>query len=161
MAVVDITEVCQECRNYFAPANKRDDKSYIHSGTFVIDNHTVAPLDFIAVGQFFRIIGSAMNDGVYQNTVEGLADLTSETFDGAIWEMSVPRAFLNLATDIAAWRNTNEAIGSANMSPYTSESFAGYSYQKGGGVSQGAGNAMTWQTQFSVRLNAWRRATIL
>lgn len=159
---MDITEICQECRNYFPPANKREDMSYIHTGEYKIQNHTVTPLNFIAVGQYFRIIGSMMNDGVYCNTVDGLADLVDEdTFTGTIWEMSVPRAFLALCADITAWRTQNEAIGSANMSPYTSESFAGYSYQKGGGISQGTGNAMTWQAQFNTRLNAWRKAYII
>lgn len=158
---MDITEICLECRNFFAPTSKKEDKSFIHKGTFTIAAKTVTPLDFIAVGQYFRIVGSAMNDGVYQNTVQGLADLTDEVFNGAIWEMSVPRAFLALCTDINAWRTKNEAVGSANMSPFTSESFAGYSYQKGGGVSQGAGNAMTWQAQFSARLNAWKKVYIL
>lgn len=157
---MDITEVCAECRNFFAPASKKVDMTYIHEDTFEISGNSIAPLDFIAQGQFFRIVGSAMNDGVYQNTVEGLADLTDETFDGAIWEMSVPRAFLSLCADIDAWRKANEAADSTNMSPFTSESFAGYSYQKGGGVSQGTGNAMTWQAQFARRLNAWRRLNI-
>lgn len=159
--MVDLTEVCQECRNYFAPVSKKDDMSYIHTEEYTISNHTIAPLDFIAVGQYFRIIGSAMNDGVYCNTVEGCADLTNETFIGTIWEMSVPRAFIALCEDITAWRTANEAVGSVNMSPFTSESFAGYSYQKGGGVSQGNGNAVTWQAQFHRRLNAWRRVNIL
>lgn len=161
MAFIDIYETCLECRNFFAPAAKKDDKSYIHTGEFEISHNAVTPLGFIAVGQYFRIVGSAMNDGVYQNTVEGLADLTDETFSGAIWEMSVPRAFLTLCADINKWRAANESFDSVNMSPFTSESFAGYSYQKGGGISQGTGNSMTWQSQFSKRLNAWRRLNIL
>lgn len=159
---MDITEICLECRNFFAPTSKKEDKSFIHKGTFTIAAKTVTPLDFIAVGQYFRIVGSAMNDGVYQNTVQGLADLTDEVFNGAIWEMSVPRAFLNLCEDITAWRTQNEAVGSANMSPFSGESFAGYSYQKGGyGSTAHGGNAMTWQAQFYTRMNAWRRLSIL
>ena len=158
---MDITEVCMECRNFFQPVSKKGDLSFIHSGEFSIENHTVAPLDFIAVGQYFRIVGSAMNDGVYCNTVEGLADLTDETFTGSIWEMSVPRAFLAVCADIAAWRTVNEAADSANMSPYTSESFAGYSYSKGSAASAGGGASVTWQAQFKTRLNAWRRLNIL
>lgn len=158
---MDITEICQECRNFFPPANKRDDLSYIHTGEFKIENHTVTPLDFVAVGQYFRIVGSAMNDGVYRNTEEGRADLTEESFDGAVWEMSVPRAFLNLCEDIVAWRTENEAIGSANMSPYTSESFAGYSYSKGGSAGSGGGAAVSWQDQFAKRLNAWKKVYII
>lgn len=154
---MDITEICMECRNFFAPESKKTDRSYIHSGTFTISGNTVAPLDFIATGQYFRIVGSAMNDGVYCNTVDGLADLTDEEFTGAIWEMSVPRAFLTMCADITAWRTANEAVDSSNMSPYTSESFAGYSYSKGSAGGSSGGSAVTWQAQFAKRLNAWRR----
>lgn len=156
---MDIYEICLECRNFFAPANKKETRSFIHTGEFTISNKTIAPLDFIQSGQYFRIVGSAMNDGVYCNNVDGLKGLTDETFKGEIWEMSVPRAFLALCTDINAWRTSNEAADSVNMSPFTSESFAGYSYSKGGGSSQG--NTITWQAQFSRRLSAWRRLNVL
>jgi len=158
--MVDITEICQECRNYFAPAAKKDNKSFIHTGEFTISGINITPLDFIAKGQYFRIVGSAMNDGVYRNDVDGLAGLTDETFSGAIWEMAVPKAFIMLCADIDAWRNKNESIDSANLSPYMSESFAGYSYQKGG-ATLGGGNSITWQSQFQKRLNAWRRLNVL
>ena len=158
---MDITVYCQECRNYFAPAAKRGNKSYIHQGDFTISGHTITPLDFIQQGQYFRIVGSAMNDGVYCNTVKGLESLTDETFTGAIWEMSVPRAFLDLCEDIAEWRTKNEAVNSSNMSPYTSESFAGYSYSKGGGGSASGGNAVSWAAQFAPRLNPWKRVYVL
>ena len=158
---MDISEICAECRNYFAPVTKKEDRSFIHTGEFTISGHSITPLDFIQNGQYFRIVGSAMNDGVYCNTAESLEILTDETFTGSIWEMSVPRAFLTLCAEIDTWRTKNETADSANMSPFTSESFAGYSYQKGGGVSQGAGNAVTWQNQFSKRLNAWRRLNVL
>jgi hypothetical protein len=158
---MDITEICAECRNYFAPVSKKADKSFIHTGEFTISGKTVTPLEFIQQGQYFRIVGSAMNDGVYCNTADGLKELTDETFTGSIWEMSVPRAFLAMCDDITAWRTKNEAADSVNMSPFTAESFAGYSYQKGGGISQGTGNAVTWQAQFSKRLNAWRRLNVL
>jgi hypothetical protein len=154
---MDITEICMECRNFFAPANKRDDRSFIHTGEFTISGNSITPLDFIQQGQYFRIVGSAMNDGVYCNDSESLAILSDETFTGAIWEMSVPKAFLKLCEDIDAWRTKNESADSANMSPYTAESFAGYSYQKGAGVSANGGSAITWQSQFAKRLNAWRR----
>ena len=158
---MDITEICMECRNFFAPASKKEDKSFIHTGEFTISGHSITPLDFIQTGQYFRIVGSAMNDGVYCNTVTGLSTLTDESFKGAIWEMSVPRAFLTLCADIDAWRTKNEAADSANMSPFTAESFAGYSYQKGGYGSSANGNAITWQSQYAKRLNAWRRLNVL
>lgn len=158
---MDITEVCQEVRNYFAPAGKKYDLSYIHEGTYTISGQSISPLEFIADGQYFRITGSAMNDGVYCKTAEGMQTLTDEEFTGQIWEMSVPRAFLALCADISAWRTANESADSANMSPYMSESFAGYSYSKGASNGVGAGNAITWQSQFEQRLVAWRRIRIL
>lgn len=152
---MDITEICQECRNFFPPVQKRNDMSFIHSGEFAINNFSVTPLDFVAEGQYFRIVGSAMNDGVYCNKIADLARLTDEKFDGAIWEMTVPRAFIALCEDIKTWREKNENADSVNMSPFTSESFGGYSYSKGG--SSSSGNAVTWQAQFATRLDAWRK----
>lgn len=155
---MSMTEICADIRNYFPPVKKRADKSYIHDGEFTISGHSVTPLDFIAEGQFFRIVGSAMNDGVYQNTTAGRAQLADETFTGAIWEMSVPLDFVKLCDDIAAWRETYEAADSANNSPYSAESFAGYSYTKSSANSaQGGATALSWQTQFASRLNAYRR----
>lgn len=154
--MVDLTEICAYCRNYFAPKSKRDNEAYKHKGTFTISGHTITPLDFLVSNQYFRIYGSNANDGVYCNTVEGLAALTDEEFEGEIWEMSVPRAFIALCTDISAWRTENEASGSTNMSPFTSESFGGYSYTKSGSNTDTGSNA-TWQGQFAKRLNAWKR----
>lgn len=157
--MVDITEICAYCHNYFAPKAKKRDGSYKHSGTFVISGHTIEPLDFLSANQYFRIVGSGANDGVYCNTTESLEILTDEEFTGEIWEMSVPRAFLALCADISAWRAKNEAVDSDNMSPFTSESFGGYSYTKSGSNADSGSNA-TWQTQFGKRLNAWTRIYI-
>lgn len=157
--MTDITEICAHCRNYFAPKNKRENDEYKHSGTFVISGQSIAPLDFLKEGQYFRIYGSDINDGVYCNTAEGLSALQDEEFEGEIWEMSVPRAFLQMCDDIAAWRAANESVDSSNMSPFTSESFGGYSYTKSGSNTADGSNA-TWQGQFSKRLNAWKRIYI-
>ena len=152
-----LTQICQYLRNWF----ERD--KYI--GSFIISGGVLTYADGTALpllnGQYFRIVGSSMNDGVYCNTQAGLSTLTDETFEGAIWEMSVPRAFLDVCEEISAWRTKYETPDSANYSPFTAESFAGYSYQKGGGVSQGTGNAVTWQAQFSKQLSAWRRLNVL
>lgn len=152
---MDITEICAEVRNYFIPHYEDD----IHEGTFEIVGNTIAPLDFLKDGQFFRIVGSALNDGVHQYSDD--MQLADESFDGAIWAMSVPPAFLALCTDIQAWRAKNEALDSANMSPFTSESFGGYSYSKGGSGSGTSGSSAVWQDVFKSRLNAWRRLNVL
>lgn len=143
-----LTELCAECRNYFLAHREQD----IHSGQFVITGGSVS-VDFLRTGQYYRIVGSALNDGVHQYGTDVLED---ETFDGAIWAMSVPQSFVDLAEQVEDWLTTNS---SALSSPYTSESFAGYSYSKATGRNGTAG--FTWQDQFATRLNAYRRLSVL
>lgn len=157
---MDITEICLECKNFFLRRGSDD----IHSGTFTISAHTIAPLDFIIPGQYFCIKGSVLNDGVYQNTTEGLATLQDETFTGSIWAMAVPPAFLKLCEEITAWQNKYGGVGSTNMSPYSSESISGvYSRTKASGGTSGSGESdvQTWQGVYRSRLNKWRRLSIL
>ena len=149
-----LTEVCANIKNYFLRSN-----SDITRRTFTITSGT-APLASLLPGQYFRIVGSILNDGVFQNTPADLANLRNETFTGEIWSMSVPRDFEQLCIDIDAWRAKNEALDSANMSPFTSESFGGYSYSKGSGGSSSGGIGATWQDQFRARLNTYRRIAL-
>ena len=149
--MAQLTEVCANIKNYFL----RD----ISQGTFTLVSGTV-PLSSLLEGQYFRIVGSILNDGVFQNTAEDLANLRAETFTGEIWSMSVPRDFEKLCEDITAWRAKNEALDSANMSPFTSESFGGYSYSKGGNSGSNGAIGATWQSQFRSRLNTYRRVSV-
>ncbi len=154
-----LTEICAYLRNYFHPVSKRENRSYIHSGMFIIDNGKISDTDFLKERQYFRIVGSDLNDGVYCNCSDDLKFLQNEIFDGYIWEMSVPPDFLKLCEDIQAWRTKNENPDSANLSPFIAESFGGYSYSKSNsrvGESNG-GNTITWQGQFSSRLSIWRK----
>lgn len=158
---MDITEMCLECKNFFLK-NGRDS---IHSGTFTISDGIITPLDFLKVGQYFRITGSDIgNDAVYQYTGNPIEDLMDETFTGAIWAMSVPKAFLKLCEEIAEWQSKYGSVGSTNMSPYSSESISGvYSRTKASGGSSGNGESSveTWQSVYKSRLNKWRRISIL
>ena len=147
-----LTEICAEIRNYFS---LDEDKFF---GDFAVENGAITPSLSLEENQYYRIVGSVFNDGVHnENDV-----LTDEPkFKGAIWKMRVPQTVLDLSDEIAAWQAENGNVQSANMSPYTSESFGGYSYSKGsGGASQsGAGaSAVTWQTMFAKRLNPYRKA---
>ena len=47
--------------------------------------------------------------------------------------------------------------GAYSMSPFTSESFAGYSYSKSGSGNANGGSNITWQDAFGGRLNKYRR----
>ena len=118
----------------------------IHEGTYTIEDGGIT-LPFLANGQYSRICGSVFNDGLHQYPA---SDLKAETFDGTVWALAVPQAVIDLAAAIAAWQKKN---GDASVSPYQSESFGGYSYSKA--TDSVSGGAVTWQSAFRSRLNAW------
>ena len=120
----------------------------IHEGTYTIEDGGIT-LPFLANGQYFRIFGSVFNDGLHQYPA---SDLKAETFDGSVWALAVPKAVIDLAAEIEAWEKKN---GDASVSPYQSESFGGYSYSKA--TDSATGGAVTWQSAFRGRLNAWRK----
>lgn len=134
-----LNEICAEIRNYF-PAEKR-------YGNFTIKNGSISPVDFLQEGQYFRIVGSVFNDGIHQHPA---SDLNDESFNGSVWAMAVPPALIALSEEI----KTYAEIVDANPSPFTSESFGGYSYTKATDVD---GVAMSWQKAYGKRLNKWRR----
>ena len=142
-----LTELCQELRNWFELDRRK--------GTFTISGGALTA-DFLVEGQYFRIKGSIFNDGVHQF---GTDELTDETWTGEVWAMGIPKAVIDLAGEIEAWKNKYEAVDSASMSPYTSESFGGYSYSKGtGGVSVNGKDISTgWKAVYASRLNRWRK----
>ena len=137
-----LTELCGVLRNWF-----ETDRI---SGTYTVENGSIT-LPFLQNGQFFRVVGSAFNDGVHQYPDYAMAD---ETFDGSIWPMSVPPALLCLGEEIKAWQEKN---GDIAASPYTSESFGGYSYSKSTSGSANGAGMVTWQSVFKSRLNQWRK----
>ena len=121
----------------------------IHEGTYTIEDGGIT-LPFLANGQYFRICGSVFNDGLHQYPS---GDLRNETFDGSVWALAIPRTVIELAAEIESWETKN---GDAARSPFASESFGGYSYSKATDNSA-SGGAVTWQTAFRSRLNAWRK----
>lgn len=121
-----------------------------HEGTFTVENGSIA-LPFLQTGQYFRIIGSTFNDGLHQYPA---TDLMDETFTGAVWALAVPKAVVALSDDIEGWQ---EKHGDAVLSPYTSESFGGYSYTKASGGNAGTSAVTGWQDAFRNRLNEWRK----
>lgn len=154
--MVDITEYCTYCRNYFAPKSKKKDGSYKHSGTFTISGQTISPLDFLKAGQYFRIVGSDLNEGVYCNTAEDLTRLQDEEFSGEIWEMAVPRAFLALCQEIENFNAKVDEMALVDKG-YASESFGGYSYTLS---SQAPASMLEWQARIKRRISSWQRIYI-
>jgi len=123
----------------------------IVSGTYIIKDGGMA-LDFLHEGQYFRICGSVFNDGLYRYGPD-MPLLKDETFTGTIWALAVPKAVEELAVEIAGWQ---EKYRNILDSPYTSESFGGYSYSKQSGAGDGTGSG-GWQGAFRARLNPWRK----
>ena len=136
-----LTELCAELRNYFEVPNGR------HFGKFEISGGSIAPLDFLHEGQYFRIVGSAFNDGVYQNPATSLTD---EVFEGAVWAMAVPPSVIALTAEIEEYNNSD----AGKASPFTAESFGGYSYTK---ATDANGVPIGWQKAFASRLNKYRK----
>lgn len=156
----DLFEVCSYLKNFFL--SDYINYSDIYRGTFTITNGGIVLPDSIVTGQYFRILGSKLNDGVYKNTTQGLAGLIAEEFKGQIWAMYVPRVFETLCNDIDAWKAKYYGIGSANMSPFTSENVSGvYSYSKGSGNGSNGGVSVSWQDVFKSRLSPYRRISEL
>ena len=139
---MEFTGLCKELNNWFE-VDRKFGKYEIKEGGLTVD--------FLQTGQFFRIVGSVFNDGVYQYPV---SDLHDETFEGAIWPMAVPSAISDLLKNVNSWIDSNKDVLN---SPYQSESFGGYSYSKAtGNASNGDGN-VTWQSHFANELNQWRK----
>lgn len=111
-------------------------------------------VDFIQNNQYFRIVGSVFNDGVYKLSDD--MSLIDETFKGEIWAMAVPPAVVALSSEISAWVNK---YGESSNSPYQSESFGGYSYTKksASGNANDGNDASDWRSVFRSRLNHWRK----
>lgn len=141
-----LTEICQYLKNWF---DRGQPKFYgqitLSDDEIIFDGLSIG--DFVKNGQYIRIVGSALNDGVYQFPVQGTMD---ETFDGAVWAMAIPPAVVRLANEIKEWSTKYGTVEAPAMSPYNSESFGGYSYSKG------AGTETSWQSVFASRLAQWR-----
>ena len=144
-----LTEILQYLKNWFCRTK--------YYGTFTIKNGNIDGFDngvefidnYLKNGQYFRIIGSALNDGVWKYPATELQD---ETFEGAVWGLGIPRDFIALADEISAWQEEN---GKLAASPFQSESFHNYSYTKARGNTENGDSS--WKTAFASRLNAWRK----
>ena len=149
-----LTEVCNFVHNYFEHTTYR--------GSFEIVDGNIDLSGMVLNGQRFRIVGSEMNDGIYTYHADGVYNdddntvdlLVDETFTGLIVAMSIPSAFQKIVKDISEWQEANKAT---LESPYTSESFGGYSYTKATGSGANSGGVLGWQDVFRSRLNAYRK----
>lgn len=153
-----LEKVCRHVHNYFTRA--------AYPGTYTITDGALA-LDFLKEGQRFHVVGSDLNDGVYTWHATGItndddneaAQLKDETFNGSICAMAVPRAFIDLVGEVSAWQVT---YGEKAASPFQSETVIGvYSYDKGYKSGSVNGAPMTWESEFSSRLQPYMRTGLL
>lgn len=148
-----VDQICNFLHNYFL-LESINDTFEIASGLLTIPG--------IKEGQRFRVRGSALNDGIFTYHSEGIKDsddlgdasLIDETFTGEIGLMGIPREVLDIAKDILAWQ---AKFGDALDSPYTSESFGGYSYTKKSGTDEQGIDVTDWKSVFGRSLIAWRK----
>lgn len=140
-----LEQILRHLNNWFL-----EDTNDVHTGTFTVENGSIT-LPFLMQGQYFRIVGSVFNDGLHQYPASNLMD---ETFNGAIWELRVPKAVIKLADEIKEWQDKN---GDTVLNPYTSENFGGYSYTKASGGKSGTVAVTGWQDTFRSHLNDWRK----
>lgn len=144
--------VCKELKNWFCK-EKFFGKFEIKDGYILFADGTEIGL---IEGQYFRIIGSILNDGVYQFPTT-TNELQPETFEGAVWALAIPREVVDLSNEIDEWQEKYGGVESEAMSPYVSESFGGYSYTKASGTGASGSGVQTWQSVFADRLKMWRK----
>lgn len=141
-----LTELCGYLKNWF-------EVDAIFGDIMILNGMIVGVGGKIKPDQYYRIIGSIFNDGVYQYGHETLKD---ENFEGAIWLMAVPQEVIDLSKEIDEWNAKYGGVDSEAMSPFTSESFGGYSYSKGSSSGDSA-SQNTWQGAFAARLSRWKK----
>ena len=154
-----LTELCGYLKNWFV--------TEMLYGDFIITNGVITYADGKALplqsGQYFRIIrktsnsdGALFNDGVFMYSNEGIEPaLVDESWKGSIWTMAIPQEVLEYAEQISAWKTKYENIDSQALSPFSSESFQGYSYNKQAGA-DGSGGA-GWQSIYGPKLARYRK----
>ena len=137
-----LEQVLLYLKNFFIVENG------VHDGEYTIKGGNI-DLPFLQKGQYFRILGSVFNDGVYQYMDSVALNLLDETFDGTVWALDVPRAVIALADEIEAWE-----AKTATDTPFVSESFGGYSYSR---ATNSNGQPAGWQDVFRARLHPYRK----
>lgn len=141
-----LSHVMNSINNYFVRT--------VEHGTFTISGGVITVHDTYLVGQHIRIMGSLLNDGVFEvkNTLISIPGAGDETFTGAVCGLAVPADFLELVEQITAFQSKASKNPAAGM--LQSESFGGYAYSVATGAN---GLPATWKEAFATRLNPYRR----
>lgn len=118
-------------------------------GSFTIEDGNIS-LPFVVEGQYYKIEGSKLNDGVYLYPADELVD---ETFTGRITALAIPKALKDKLPEMKSyeeWRSKQIEKGGA----FASESFNGYSYTM---QTNADGTLLTACQYFKEFLKKWRK----
>jgi len=132
-----ISQVMAYCKQHF------DRSREAQAFEVVADGITGTFIETYVVGQYIWMVGSFINDGVYK--ISGVttskltldATLTAEDTGEIItlYGLSVPKAFLDIVTDIDSW-----VSGNSGKEGLASESIDGYSVSFGTGADGSTSN---------------------
>jgi len=157
---VTLAMVCAEIKNWFYLYDD-EGKPIFQKGDYSIGGEHISPVEIMLLpGQYIRIIGSVLNDGVYLIPEDGgagsysylLEGSRNEEFKGYLIPMAVPLDFIVLVDEIKTYQD--KSAQDQNSGAVTSESFSGYSYTKATTLS---GAAVSWREVFSSRLGVYRK----
>ena len=147
-----LTAICQYLRNWF---DRKSDGTRLPSWTEEItisNGELVGFSDRLLPGQYFRILDSVLNNGVWQY---GSSYLKDETFTGTVQSMAVPDAVVEAAIALEKFR---AKYGEVIDSPFASENYFGYSWSKAGGGGAGSSAAAnSMPTTIVATLDPWRK----
>lgn len=144
-----LDDYCADLKNYFIADFDKD----IHLGEYTILDNGIY-IDFLDENQYFRIVGSKFNDGVYK--YDNKLVLADETFNGAIWAMSIPPQFLAAVNEADAY-----LLAHPNAMALESETFGGYTYRRSMYGSTALGGFGYLPTTIADKLNRYRRIRVI
>lgn len=141
-----LTEICAYLHNYFDYERHSGEISIVSGNIFCNGNKIT-----LEEGQYFALFRNRIPLGVFN---EVPAD---KKFEGSVWLMDVPKAIIDANEWAEAWVTKNGAATSETNSAFQSESFGGYSYNKGANASGKGGMSVFDNAQFSRMLNPYRK----
>ncbi len=141
-----LTEICAYLHNYFDYERHSGEISIV-SGEIFCNGEKIT----LEEGQYFALFRSRIPLGVF-NVVPA-----DKNFVGSVWLMDVPKAILDADTWAKEWIAKNGGATSEANSVFQSESFGGYSYNKGTNTSGKGGMSVFDNAQFARMLNPYRK----
>ena len=128
---------------------------FFERGIYNIKANTIIVKGKYIIGQYIRIEGSTLNDGVYkvasvegQNITLESSTIKGEEFEGVISSLAIPNDLISLKAKIEVYESENKP------SAIVSESFGNYSYSLATNTN---GQALTWQEVFSNELKPYKK----